>query len=195
MLNLYRKKQSKILESKQMLLVKRFITQHFRQELYSVLNNRNVIRRRLRLTHQWHSRSICKLHIGYSFGSSGVAIWYNSNICNLKKRVSWQTDQTKNEQNRTGGRGFFSKNWKNDDLLVPLLKRTLPSLWAWYSLQAAYKMLFWHLFLLVLYPLRVSVLFYTKEPNMTGSDRGVKYIKDSTFHLTFIGFPCFSVWK
>ena len=45
--------------------------------------------------------------------------------------------------NKTGGGGiFFSKNWENDDLLAPLLKRTLPSLWAWYSLQAAYKMQF-----------------------------------------------------
>ena len=121
MLNLYRKKQSKILESKQMLLVKRFITQHFRQELYSVLNNRNVIRRRLRLTHQWHSRSICKLHIGYSFGSSGVAIWYNSNICNLKKRVSWQTDQTKNEQNR--GKGIFQQELEERWLTCPTFEK------------------------------------------------------------------------
>ena len=88
--------------------------------------------------------------------------------------------------NKTGGGIFFSKNWENDDLLAPLLKRTLPSLWAWYSLQAAYKMLFWHLFLLVLYPLRVSVLFYTKEPNMTGSDRGVKYLKIALFTLLLL---------
>ena len=35
--------------------------------------------------------------------------------------------------NKTGWGGggiFFSKNWENDDLLAPLLKRTLPSLWA-----------------------------------------------------------------
>ena len=121
MLNLYRQKQSKILESKQMLLVKRFITQHFRQELYSVLNNRNVIRRRLRLTHQWHSRSICKLHIGYSFGSSGVAIWYNSNICNLKKRISWQTDQTQNEQNR--GKGIFQQELEEWWLTCPTFEK------------------------------------------------------------------------